>query len=118
MLITRNVERGTVVQPGKALLVLAPAGEMQLVVQIDERNLGMLSLGQKALASADAYPDHRFAAVVSLYQSRRRHLARLGRGQADVADPPAYLRQDMTVSVDIEVASKNDTLIAAGPRDA
>eukprot|EP01035_Chromulina_nebulosa_P041152 gene41152-55641_t len=65
VLITRNVERGTVVQPGKALLVLAPAGEVQLVLQIDERNLGKLALGQKALASADAYPDQRFAAVVS-----------------------------------------------------
>lgn len=37
VLITRNVERGTVVQPGKALLVLAPAGDIQIVVQIDER---------------------------------------------------------------------------------
>jgi len=35
------------------------------VLQIDERNLGKISLGQKALASADAYPDQRFAAVVS-----------------------------------------------------
>jgi hypothetical protein len=29
VLITRNVGRGAVVQPGKALLVLAPAGEVQ-----------------------------------------------------------------------------------------
>lgn len=28
-----------------------------------------------------------------------------------VPDPPAYLRQDMTVSVDIEVARRDDTLI-------
>ncbi len=65
VLITRAVERGSVVQPGKALLVLAPAGEVQLVLQIDERNLGKISLGQKAQASADAYPDQRFGAVIS-----------------------------------------------------
>ena len=65
VLIARNVERGYVVQPGTALLVLAPAGQTQLELQIDERNLGKLALGQKALASADAYPDKRFEAVVS-----------------------------------------------------
>ena len=50
------------VQPGKVLMVLSPAGETQLVLQIDERNLGRLKLGQRALASADAYPQERFAA--------------------------------------------------------
>jgi HlyD family secretion protein len=110
ILITRNVERGTVAQPGKALLVLAPAGEMQLVLQIDERNLGKLSLGQKAQASADAYADRRFAAVVS-YINPGVDISRASvEVKLTVADPPDYLRQDMTVSVDIEVASKNDTL--------
>jgi HlyD family secretion protein len=110
VLITRSVERGTVVQPGKALLVLAPAGEIQLVLQIDERNLGKLSLGQQAQASADAYPDRRFAAVVS-YINPGVDISRASvEVKLTVADPPDYLRQDMTVSVDIEVAAKNDTL--------
>lgn len=111
VLITRSVERGTVVQPGKALLVLAPAGEVQLVLQIDERNLGKISLGQKAQASADAYPDQRFAAVVS-YINPGIDIARASvEVKLTVADPPAYLRQDMTVSVDIEVAAKERALV-------
>ena len=114
MLITRNVERGTVVQPGKALLVLAPAGETQLVLQIDERNLGKLALGQKALASADAYPDQRFAAVVT-YINPGVDITRASvEVKLDVADPPAYLRQDMTVSVDIEVGAARRHAGAAG----
>jgi len=111
VLITRNVERGTVVQPGKALLVLAPAGEVQLVLQIDERNLGKISLGQKALASADAYPDKRFAAVVS-YINPGIDITRASvEVKLTVADPPDYLRQDMTVSVDIEDAATNNALV-------
>jgi HlyD family secretion protein len=111
VLITRNVERGDVVQPGKALLVLAPSGETQLVLQIDERNLGKLSLGQKALASADAYPDQRFAAVVS-YINPGIDITRASvQVKLTVADPPDYLRQDMTISVDIEVAAKDQTLV-------
>ncbi len=111
VLITRNVERGAVVQPGKALLVLAPSGEVQLVLQIDERNLGKLSLGQKALASADAYPDQRFAAVVS-YINPGVDITRASvEVKLTVTDPPDYLRQDMTVSVDIAVAAKDHALV-------
>ncbi|MGY3447964.1 efflux RND transporter periplasmic adaptor subunit [Bradyrhizobium sp. USDA 4353] len=110
VLITRNVEKGTVAQPGKALLVLAPAGDVQLVLQIDERNLGKLALGQTALASADAYPDKRFSAVLS-YINPGVDLSRASvQVKLIVKDPPDYLRQDMTVSVDIEVASRKDTL--------
>jgi HlyD family secretion protein len=111
VLITRGVERGTVVQPGKALLVLAPAGEVQLVLQIDERNLGKISLGQQALASADAYPDQRFGAVIS-YINPGIDITRASvEVKLRVADPPDYLRQDMTVSVDIEVAARDKTLV-------
>jgi HlyD family secretion protein len=99
------------VQPGKALLVLAPAGEVQLVLQIDERNLGKISLGQKAVASADAYPDQRFGAVIS-YINPGVDITRASvEVKLTVTDPPDYVRQDMTVSVDIEVAAKDGTLV-------
>jgi len=111
VLITRSVERGTVVQPGKVLLVLAPTGEVQLVLQIDERNLGKIALGQTAVASADAYPDRRFPAVIS-YINPGVDISRASvEVKLTVENPPDYLRQDMTVSVDIEVAAKSDALV-------
>jgi HlyD family secretion protein len=112
ILIGRNVEPGDVVQPGKELMVLAPSGQTQIVVQVDEKNLSQLELGQKALASADAYPHERFRAEV-FYINPGIDAAR---GSVEVKlrviDPPAYLRQDMTVSVDIEVARRAGTLVA------
>jgi HlyD family secretion protein len=112
-LIARDVERGDVVQPGKTLMVLSPAGQTQLVVQIDEKNLATLSLGQPALGSADAYPDQQFRAEVVYINPA----IDADRGSVEVKlavpDPPAYLRQDMTVSVDIEVARHVGTLIVA-----
>ncbi len=114
VLIARNVEQGMVVQPGVALLALAPDGETQLLLQVDERNLGKLALGQKALASADAYPNQRFDAVVS-YINPGIDITRASlEAKLTVADPPGYLRQDMTVSVDIEVARREATLILPG----
>ena len=103
-LIARNVERGDVVQPGKPLMVLAPAGETQIVVQIDERNLGLVRLGQPALASADAYPAKRFAAEVAYVNPGVDAQRGTVEVKLRVREPPEYLRQDMTVSVDIEVA--------------
>jgi HlyD family secretion protein len=111
VLITRNVERGSVVQPGKALLVLAPSGETRIVLQIDEKNLGLLALGKVAVASADAYPEQRFNAVVS-YINPSVDITRASvQVKLAVPDPPAYLRQDMTVSVDIEIDRRDAAVI-------
>ena len=111
VLIGRTVEPGTIVQPGKELMVLAPVGETQLVVQIDEKNLAKLALGQKALGSADAYAGQRFAADL-VYINPGVDAAR---GAVEVKlrvpAPPAYLRQDMTVSVDIEVARRANAVV-------
>jgi HlyD family secretion protein len=109
-LIARNVERGDVVQPGKALMVLSPAGKTQLVLQIDEKNLGLMKLGQKALASADAFPKQVFAAELvyinpGVDAQRGTVEVKLG-----VPNPPDSLRQDMTVSVDIEIARRASAL--------
>ena len=70
MLIGRSVEPGNIVQPGKELMALAPAGETQIVVQIDEKNLSQLALGQKALGSADAYPARALRGRARVHQSR------------------------------------------------
>ena len=115
-LIGRNVEPGDVVQPGKELMVLAPVGETQIVVQIDEKNLAQLKLGQKALASADAYPRERFGAELFYINPGVDALRGSVEVKLRVADPPSYLRQDMTVSVDIEVGRRVNTLVV--PADA
>lgn len=112
VLISRNVERGYVVQPSNVLLVLSPSGETQLTVQIDEKNIGLIAVGQKALASADAFPNQSFPARV-VYINPGVDLQRASvQVKLAVPDPPSYLQQDMTVSVDIETARHADAMIA------
>lgn len=110
VIVNRSVEPGQVVQAGKVLLLLAPGGASELVAQIDERNLGLLQAGQPALASADAYAEQRFAAKVSEISPG----VDAQRGSVEVKlavpSPPANLRQDMTVSVEIEVARRPQAL--------
>jgi HlyD family secretion protein len=116
ILIARDVEVGDVVQPGKSLMVLSPEGETQLVLQIDERNLSRLKIGQPALASADAYPNERFRAEVVYINPGVDPQRGTVEVKLRVADAPAYLRQDMTVSVDIEIERHANAL--ALPADA
>lgn len=116
VLIARSVEPGSIVQPGKELMALAPAGETQIVVQMDERHLADLALGQKAIVSADAFPGERFAAEL-VYINPGIDAARGSvEVKLQVPAPPRYLRQDMTVSVDIEVARRAG--VVAVPSDA
>ena len=110
-LITRQVEPGDTVAPNQPLMLLAPLGKIEILVLIDEKNFGKLAIGQTALASADAYPDQQFVARVSYINpgidAARGSVAL----KLSVAEPPAYLQQDMTVSVDIETASRTRALI-------
>ena len=111
VLIARSVEAGNVVQAGKELMLLAPAGETQVVVEIDERNLAQLALGQKALGSADAFPGQRFAAELVYINPGIDAQRGSVEVKLKVTNAPAFLRQDMTASVDIEVGRRADTVI-------
>ena len=110
VLIARSVEPGDVAQPGKELMLLAPAGETQIVVNIDERNLGKLAIGQKAFASTDAFPGEVFAAELFYLNPGVDAVRGTVQAKLRVPNPPAYVRQDMSVSVDIEVGRQNDVL--------
>ena len=120
VLIARNVEVGDVVQAGKVLMTLSPNGKTQIVVAIDEKNLHLIALGQQALVSADAYPKTQFHGALVYINPGVNVQTGAVDVKLDVDHPPAVLRQDMTVSVDIEVARRPQTLLlsAAAVRDA
>lgn len=111
VVLRRQVELGDAVQPGQVLLVLAAAGPTEIEVEPDERNLGLLQVGQKARVSADAFPDRVFEAeirrIAPAVDERRGTVS----VRLSIPEPPPYLRPDMTVSADIEVARRADALV-------
>jgi HlyD family secretion protein len=111
VVLDRAVEPGDIVQPGKRLLGLLQDGDFRLTALIDEKNLGLLKPGQPAVAAADAYPTQRFRATLDYLAPG----VDLQRGTVEakfkVPDPPALLRADMTVSIDIEVAARPDARV-------
>lgn len=109
--LTRAVEPGDVVQPGRALFTIAADGDEQLTFQADERNLSAIALGQKALASADAFPNESFEAETSYIAPSIDPQRGTVEVRLRVPKPPKYLMPDMTVSIDLLVASKKDVLV-------
>jgi HlyD family secretion protein len=109
--LAREVEPGQIVQPGRALLTLALTGAPQLIAQADERFLEQLRVGQSATVVADAFPGQRFAArVLSIAP-----LVDAQRGAVEVKfslpqPAPAFLREDMTLSVEVETARRDAAL--------
>ena len=108
--LARSVEPGQIVQPGRALLSLALAGPLQLLAQVDERYLEQLRVGQPASVLADAFPEQRFAASVLSIAP----LVDAQRGAIEVKfavpQPPSFLREDMTLSVEVETARRANAL--------
>lgn len=114
--LTRNIEVGDLVQPGQSLFTIALDGKTEIRVPLDERNLSRLALQQPAVAIADAYPDKPFPVRISFIAPS----IDPQRGTVEVrlsVDPvPDFLRQDMTVSVNIETDQRAKALVI--PNDA
>jgi HlyD family secretion protein len=110
--IARMAEPGQIVQPGRVLLTLAVTGPTELVAQVDERFLGQLRVGQKARVLADAYPGQPFDAVLA----RVAPGVDAARGAVEVVftpvgTAPAFLREDMTLSVEAITGERAQALV-------
>lgn len=116
IILTRNVEPGDLVQLSQTLFTIALDGATEIRVPFDERNLPLLALQQKAAVITDAYPDQPFPAHINFIAPS----IDAQRGTVDVrltVDPvPDFLRQDMTVSVNVETNKRERTLVI--PNDA
>jgi HlyD family secretion protein len=114
--LTRNAEPGDLVQPGRVLFEIARIGDTEVVVPLDEKNLEVLAIGQAAMCIADAYPVRPFPAKVSFIAPS----VDAQRGTVDVrltvTPVPGFLRQGMTVSVNVETGRRGRAIVV--PNDA
>ena len=110
VVLTRDDVPGDVVQPGRLLIEIAKDGTTEVLIPVDERNLGVLALGQPARCIADAYPNRVFEAKINFIAPT----VDPQRGTVDVrltVDPePDFLLQDMTVTATIQT-NKRDAAI-------
>ena len=82
VLIARDVEAGNVVQSGKELMVLAPVGETQIVVQIDEKNLSPAEVRPEVARVGRRLSSRTVPRRTLLHQPGHRRAARVGGSEA------------------------------------
>lgn len=108
--LARAAEPGQIVQPGSKLMEMSLSGPTQLVAQVDEKFLGQLAPGQVASVVADAFPGQPFAARVASIAPG----IDAQRGSVEVkfaVDPvPAFLKNDMTLSIEVVTARRERAL--------
>jgi len=114
--LTRNAEPGDLVQPGRVLFTIALSGDTEIRLPLDEKNLSLLSLQQTAMAVADAYPADPFPARISFIAPAIDPQRGTVEVRLSVEPVPDFLRQDMTVTVNIETGRREQAL--AIPNDA
>ena len=109
--LTRKAEPGDVAAAGKVLLELADAGETRVYATVDEKNLRLLQPGQKARGLADAFPHQPFDAELYYLAPAVDPLRGTVEIRFRVPQPPAFLRPDMTISVETVTGHQDSTLV-------
>jgi HlyD family secretion protein len=114
--VSRAVDPGQIVQPGRTLFSFAAAGPTQLIGQADEKFLSQLAIGQPARVLADAFPTQPFEARVL----RIAPGVDAARGTVEVrfelVGTPAFpLREDMTLSMQVTTGRRERTVTLPAP---
>lgn len=111
VVLTRTTEPGNLAQPGKVLLSLAASGALRLDVAVDEKHLALLRNGLPARAVADAYALQPFDAALDWVSPAVDPARGTVEVRLRVPQPPAFLKPDMTVSVDMTVGQVAQALV-------
>lgn len=109
--LTRNAEPGDLIQPGRVLFEIARIGAPEVILQLDEKNLALLKLGQTATCIADAYPATPFTAQVDFIAPGVDAQKGTVEVRLSLNSAPNFLREGMTVSVNIETGRRQQALV-------
>jgi multidrug efflux pump subunit AcrA (membrane-fusion protein) len=100
---------GSPVERGEVLFEVAPLDDYRIIVEIDEREISMVSAGQSGLLSLAALPGQSFELDVQriIPVSTSEEGRNFFRAEAHVESPPALLRPGMEGVAKIEVGRRS-----------
>lgn len=116
IVIERNVVDGMRAQPGDVLFRLADASLVWVLVDIAERDLGALVIGQPVTVRARSYPGRTFTGNVSVIYPQITRDTRTARIRIELPNPDIALLPDMYV--DAEINTGNQQAILTVPDSA
>ena len=105
-IVERVAVNGMRAAPGDVLFRLADHDVVWVLVDIAERDLSLIELGQKASVRLRAYPDRVFTGNVTLIYPHLMAETRTGRIRIELPNPDEVLRPDMYADVEIATGAQ------------
>ena len=110
IVLERSAIEGMRVQPGGVLFRVADHSVVWALIDVAERDLGAISIGQPATVKAKAYPGREFSGPIGVIYPEINKETRTARVRVELSNPDLVLLHDMYVDAEIDTGSPEPVL--------
>jgi Cu(I)/Ag(I) efflux system membrane fusion protein len=110
IVLERNAIEGMRVQPGGVLFKVADHSVIWALIDVAERDLGVISIGQPVTVKARSFPEREFSGKVEVIYPEINRETRTARIRVELPNPDLVLLHDMYVDAEINTGSGEPVL--------
>ncbi len=110
IVLERNAIEGMRVQPGGVMFRIADHSVVWALIDVAERDLGAISIGQPVTVKARSFPGRAFSGKVEVIYPEINKETRTARIRVDLSNPDFILLHDMYVDAEINTGSGDPVL--------
>jgi Cu(I)/Ag(I) efflux system membrane fusion protein len=110
IVLERNAIEGMRVQPGGVLFRIADHSVVWALIDVAERDLGAIAIGQPATVKARSFPGRQFSGKVEVIYPEINKETRTARIRVELPNPDLVLLHDMYVDAEIDTGSGEPVL--------
>lgn len=110
IVLERNAIEGARAQPGDVLFRIADHSLVWAIIDVAERDMGMLAVGQSATVKARGFPGRSFTGKITVIYPQINKETRTGRLRIELNNPDLVLIHDMYVDAEIDIGSPTPVL--------
>ena len=110
IVLERNAIEGMRAQPGDVLFRVADTSVVWALIDVAERDLGALVVGQPVEVRARGFAGRQFTGKINVIYPQVNRETRTARVRAELANPDAALRPDMYVDAEIDTGNAQPVL--------
>jgi Cu(I)/Ag(I) efflux system membrane fusion protein len=105
IVLERNAIEGARAQPGDVLFRIADHTMVWGIIDVAERDMGLLAVGQSATVKARGFPGRSFNGKINVIYPQINKETRTGRLRIELNNPDEVLIHDMYVDAEIDIGS-------------
>jgi membrane fusion protein, copper/silver efflux system len=110
IVLERNAIEGMRAQPGDVLFRVADTSVVWAMVDVAERDLGSIAVGQPVVVKARSFPARQFAGNISVVYPQVNRETRTARVRIELPNPDLALLPDMYVDAEIDTGNPEPVL--------